>query len=326
MKTILVFAEQRGGSFRKAALEVLSEARRVADASGAKVAAVLVGSQLGGLAAEAARYGADVVHAADHADLASYSTEGYALAFQRAFEKTSPDLVLMAATAMGKDLAPRVAARHNLALLPDVVELAFDGDRPRAIRPTYAAKIRATVAPAAGAIPLVTLRPNVFRPAPPVDGRSAPVEAIDLAGLAIRARVTEVRQEGGGKVELTEADVVVAGGRGVKGPEGFPMLAELADLLRGALGSSRAVVDAGWIDHSTQVGQTGKTVSPGLYFACGISGAIQHLAGMSASKLIVAVNKDAEAPIFKVADLGIVGDIFEVVPRLTAEIRRVRGS
>jgi electron transfer flavoprotein alpha subunit len=325
MKTILVFAEQRGGALRKAAFEALSEARRMAG-DGGRVAAVIAGADVSSLAAEAARYGADVVYLADHADLKHYSTEGYALALQKAFAAASPNLVLLSATAMGKDLAPRLAARLSLALLPDVVELVADGDSVRAVRPQFAGKVRVTVQPAPGVTPLVTLRPNVFRPAAPDAARTAPVEAVDLAGLAPRARVTEVRAEAAGKIELTEADVIVSGGRGLKGPENFPLLAELADAFGGALGASRAVVDAGWIDHAHQVGQTGKTVSPGLYVAAGISGAIQHLAGMSSSKVIVAINKDADAPIFKVADIGLVGDLFDIVPKLTAEVKRLRSS
>lgn len=325
MSTILVFTEQRGGQMKKAAYEALATARRLADAAGGRVVAVMAGSGLGELAAEAARHGADLVCTADHAELAHYSTEGYALAIQRAFEKTAPELVLASATAMGKDLAPRVAARLGLAYLADVTEVAHAGGRTTAVRPMYAGKALAQMSAAQGSVALVTLRPNVFRPGTPDASRTAAVEALDLTGLTIRARVAEVRTEAAGKVELTEADVVVAGGRGIKGPEHFPMLQDLADAFGGALGASRAVVDAGWIDHSHQVGQTGKTVSPGLYVACGVSGAIQHLAGMSSSKLIVAINKDPEAPIFKVADLGVVADVFDIVPKLTAEVRRVRG-
>ncbi len=326
MKAILVFAEQRSGKFRKAAHEAISQARRLADASGASVHAVIVGSGIAGLAAEAASHGADQVHLADHADLENYSTEGYALAAQKAFEASQPGLVLMSATAMGKDLAPRLAARLSLSLLADVVEIAVDGETVRAVRPIFAGKVQAKVSSAPGSVALVTLRPNVFRPSPPAAGREAATAGLDVGTPAIRAKVTAVREESGGKVELTEADVVVSGGRGIKGPEHFAMIQELADAFGGALGASRAVVDAGWIDHSHQVGQTGKTVSPGLYIACGISGAIQHLAGMSSSKVIVAINKDPEAPIFKVADLGIVGDVFEVVPKLTAAVQEVRGA
>jgi electron transfer flavoprotein alpha subunit len=325
MSTILVFVEQRGGAIKKAAFEALAAARQLADAGGAKVAAVIAGSGVGALAAEAAQHGADTVYVADHADLANYSTEGYALALQKAFEQAAPGLVVASATAMGRDLGPRVAARLNLAYMADVTELSFAGGKAAAVRPMFAGKALARISAADGAVALATLRPNVFRPGAPQAGRTATTVNLDLAGLTIRAKVTAVRAEAAGKIELTEADVVVAGGRGVKGPENFPLLQALADAFGGALGASRAVVDSGWIDHSHQVGQTGKTVSPGLYIACGISGAIQHLAGMSSSKIIVAVNKDPEAPIFKVADLGLVGDLLEIAPKLTAEVRRIRG-
>ncbi|MDZ4804411.1 MAG: electron transfer flavoprotein subunit alpha/FixB family protein [Candidatus Eisenbacteria bacterium] len=325
MSTILVVAEQRGGSMKKTAHEALSQARRMADASGGRVVAVIAGSGIKGLAPEAARFGADHVYLADHSDLADYSTEGYTLVAQRAFQMSAADLVLMGASAMGKDMAPRLAARLKLAYLPDVVELTGSGALVSAVRPMYAGKVRVSVQPTDGTRAFVTLRPNVFRPLP-VEGRTATTEAVDTAGLSIRARVVDTRAEAAGRVELTEADVIVSGGRGIKGPESFAMIQELADAFGGALGASRAVVDAGWIDHSHQVGQTGKTVSPGLYVACGISGAIQHLAGMSSSKIIVAINKDGEAPIFKVADIGLVGDLFDIIPKLTAEVKRIRAS
>jgi len=325
MSTLLVIAEQRGGALRKAAHEALSQARRMADADQGRVIAVIAGSGIGSLVAEAARFGADHVFLADHADLAAYSTEGYVLAAQRAFEKSGADVILMGATSMGKDLAPRLAARLKLAYLADVVELTGAGAALAAVRPTFAGKVRMTVQPADGTRAIATLRPNVFAPKS-LEGRMATTEAVDLGGMLIRARVVETRVEAAGRIELTEADVIVSGGRGVKAPENFPLLQELADAFGGALGASRAVVDAGWIDHSHQVGQTGKTVSPGLYVACGISGAIQHLAGMSSSKIIVAINKDGEAPIFKVADIGLVGDMFDIVPKLTEEVRRVRAN
>ncbi len=325
MSTILVVAEQRGGILRKTAHEALSQARRMADIDGGRVVAVIAGSGISNLADTAARFGADHVCLADHPELAGYSTEGFALAVQRAFEKCGADLVLMGASSMGKDLAPRLAARLKLAYLADVAELTGMGAGLRAVRPMYAGKVRVTVQPADGIRAMVTLRPNVFAPVP-LEGRTATTEAVDLAGMSIRARVLETRIEAAGRVELTEADVIVSGGRGVKGPENFPLIQELADAFGGALGASRAVVDAGWIDHSHQVGQTGKTVSPGLYVACGISGAIQHLAGMSSSKIIVAINKDGEAPIFKVADIGLVGDLLEIVPRLTEAVKRIHAS
>lgn len=323
---VLVFAEQRDGHFKKAGLEALSEGRRLADKMGASLHAVVIGSNVQGLAAEAGHYGADVVHVADNAALAKYSTDGYAKILTDVVRDVQPAVVVASATAMGKDLAPRVAARLGVGFASDVTETSVDGGAFTVVRPMYAGKAFAKVAfnraPA-----VATLRPNVFAAAAPDAGRTAEVKAVGgvvVDGLA--AKVTDILAAAGGKIELTEADIIVSGGRGIKGPENYPLIQGLADALGGAAGASRAVVDAGWVDHSYQVGQTGKTVSPSLYIACGISGAIQHLAGMSSSKFIVAINKDPDAPIFKVADYGIIGDLFEVVPRLTEQAKALKAK
>jgi len=218
-------------------------------------------------------------------------------------------------TAMGKDLAPRAAARLGVGLVSDVVGLALKDGRLEARRAMYSGKALATVRWESG-VPFATLRPNVFPLGAPDAARKAEVKPRSVDAKA-RGRVTAVHVKAAGKIELTEAQVIVSGGRGLKGPENFPLVENLASAMGAAVGASRAVVDAGWVDHQFQVGQTGKTVSPQLYVACGISGAIQHLAGMSSSKVIVAINKDADAPIFKVADYGILGDVFEVLPKLT---------
>jgi len=235
-----------------------------------------------------------------------------------------PAAVLFAASAMGKDLAPRVAARLGVGLATDCVALSAEGARLTATRPVFAAKAVQTVRfPRSPA--LLTLRPKAFAS---VEGSgSATVTLLPVAvdAAAAKAKVTGVAAAGGGKVDLTEAEIIVSGGRGLKGPEHFAMIEDLAAALGGVVGASRAVVDAGWRPHGDQVGQTGKTVSPKLYVAVGISGAIQHLAGMTSSRCIVAINKDAEAPIFKVADYGIVGDAFEVVPALTEAVRKLNG-
>jgi electron transfer flavoprotein alpha subunit len=219
-------------------------------------------------------------------------------------------------TAIGKDLAPRVAARLGAGLVSDCVSLALKNGALEARRPMYAGKAFATVR-CEGEPQMATLRPNVFALGPRDGARQAEVVPGKVDGSA-RARVTAVAASGEGKVELSEAQVIVSGGRGLKGPEHFHLVQELGQAFGAAIGASRAVVDAGWVDHHMQVGQTGKTVSPTLYIACGISGAIQHLAGMSSSKFIVAINKDADAPIFKIANYGLVGDAFEILPRLTA--------
>lgn len=315
MPTILTFAEVREGKLRRPALEAISEARRLADGLSGVVRTVLIGSGLKALADEAARYGADQVVAFDDPGLAAYATEAYARALAQAIAEAKPVAVLIPYTALGKDLAPRVAARVGAGLVSDCVALALKDGRLVARRPVYAGKAYATVA-WAGDPQMATLRANVFSLGTPDATRKAEVLSAAVDASA-RARVTAVKATAEGKVELTEAQVIVSGGRGLKGPEHFHLVQELGDAMGAAVGASRAVVDAGWVDHQMQVGQTGKTVSPTLYIACGISGAIQHLAGMSSSKYIVAINKDADAPIFKVANYGIVGDAFEVLPALT---------
>jgi electron transfer flavoprotein alpha subunit len=319
MATILTFAEQRDGKLRRASLEVVSEARRLAGGLGATVTAVLVGPGAEPLAGELASYGVDRVVVFDDAALAAYATEAYARALAQAITDAKPAAVLVPFTAMGKDLAPRVAARVGAGLASDCVGLEPRGGKLVARRPVYAGKAYATVE-WAGEPQMATLRPNVFALGTPDPSRKAEVVKGSTDASA-RAKVTAVGASAQGKVQLTEAQTIVSGGRGLKGPENFHLVEELAEAMGAAVGASRAVVDAGWVDHQLQVGQTGKTVSPTLYVACGISGAIQHLAGMSSSKYIAAVNKDPDAPIFKVADYGILGDVFEVLPKLTAAAR-----
>jgi electron transfer flavoprotein alpha subunit len=323
MAGFLVFIEQRNGNLRKASLEALSEAKRLASGGGLAVDAVLVGHGIGSKAAELGKYGAGKVFVADEEKLALYSAEGYAAAVRAAVEKSAPVAVFMAATALGRDLSGRVAARLGWGCLADVVGVRLDGGAVVATRPVYSGKALAA-ADGAGKPVVVTLRPNVF-PAAVGEGK-AEVEALPRVTGDIRAVVREILAKEGGELDVAEADVIVSGGRGIKGPENFALIRDLAKLLGAAVGASRAVVDAGWIDHAHQVGQTGKVVSPSLYVACGISGAIQHLAGMSSSKVIVAINKDPEAPIFKVADYGIVGDLFQVVPPLIEEIKKLKAE
>jgi electron transfer flavoprotein alpha subunit len=321
---VVVFMEQRDGKFKRSSFEALSEGRRVADALGAKLEAVVAGAGIAGAAKECAHYGADVVRVADHEKLRTYANAAYARLIAKPGAGASA--VLMSATAMGKDLSGHVAGMLQTSVAQDCVELKVDGGRILARRPVYAGKAYATVAVKAG--PLVaTLRPNVFKAGPPDPSRTAPAETLplDARDADFGAVVKEILSGASRKAELTEANVVVSGGRGLKGPENWGLITDLAAALGGAQGASRAVVDAGWRPHEEQVGQTGKTVSPSLYIACGISGAIQHLAGMSSAKYIVAINKDPDAPIFKVANYGIVGDVFEVLPALTAEFKKLLG-
>ncbi|NWG12102.1 MAG: electron transfer flavoprotein subunit alpha/FixB family protein [Acidobacteria bacterium] len=323
---VLVFVEERQGVVRKASLESVSAAREIADALEETVTALCIGSSNAAL--QLARCGADRILIAQHNLLGTYSTEAYTTALADAAERLSPRIILGAATSMGRDLLPRLAARLRSGLAQDCTGIRIvEGERLECTRPIYAGKALATVRPLT--VPaLATLRPNVFPMRSGEQAREVTTEEFTpcIDAGRVRARVVATEARAGQKVELTEAAIIVSGGRGVKGPENFPMIQKLADVLSGAMGASRAAVDAGWIDHQHQVGQTGKTVSPTLYIACGISGAVQHLAGMSSSKYVVAINKDPEAPIFKIADYGIVGDIFEVVPALTEAIVRLRSQ
>jgi len=318
MAGILVFVEQRDGEIRKASQQAVSEAKRQGGAGGA-VTAVLPGSGVGGAAAGLGAWGADKVFVADDANLGLYSSEGYAEAVVKAVEQAQPSAVFFAGTAMGRDLAPRVAARLGVGAIADAVGLTLDGENFTARRPVYSGKAFATATTAGKTPQVISLRPNVF--AAEELGGAGEVVALDGLALSIRGVVKELAAAAGGELDVAEADVIVSGGRGIKGPENFALIKELADAVGGAVGASRAAVDAGWIEHSHQVGQTGKVVSPSLYIACGISGAIQHLAGMSSSKVIVAINKDPDAPIFKIADYGVVGDLFDVIPPMVEAIK-----
>jgi len=324
MGGILVFVEQRDGVIRRASLEALSEARRLAGAAGVELTAVIVGEQVAGLAATLGKYGAAKVLLADEGRFSRYSPEGYSAAVGAAVERVQPVAVLMAASAMGRDLSGRLAARLNAGCLADVTKVWLEDGRVVAQRPVYSGKALATVDGGEGALVVVTLRPNVF--AVEEVGGEAPVEPLVIGETPIRAVTREVIAAAGAELDVAEADIVVSGGRGLRAPENFSLVRELAGVLGAAVGASRAVVDAGWIDHAHQVGQTGKVVSPSLYIACGISGAIQHMAGMSSSKVIVAINKDADAPIFKVADYGVVGDLFEVVPAMSEALRELKSG
>jgi electron transfer flavoprotein alpha subunit len=237
----------------------------------------------------------------------------------KAVESAQPSAIFFAGTAMGRDLAPRVAAGLGVGAIPDAVALTLNGDSFSVRRPVYSSKAFAEADTAGKTPQVISLRPNVF--AAEETGGSAEVVPIDGLALSIRAVVKALVVVAGEELDVAEADIIVSGGRGIKGPENFALIRELADALDGAVGASRAAVDAGWIDHSHQVGQTGKVVSPSLYIACGISGAIQHLAGMSSSKVIVAINKDPDAPIFKIADYGVVGDLFDVIPPMVEAIK-----
>ncbi|MCU0453402.1 MAG: electron transfer flavoprotein subunit alpha/FixB family protein [Bacteroidetes bacterium] len=322
---ILVLAEQRDGKLRKSSAEAVRAARTLADQTSGEVIALVVGPSGSGAAAETGGYGAHRALTVDAPQVAAYSTTAWTKATAEVAVAVGANAVILSATSLGKDLAPRVAVRLQAGLAADCTALRLDGGAIIATRPVYAGKaltdIRITTP-----VQIYTLRPNVFTSGAS-SGGAAPVQtqAVAFTDADTAVRVTDV-QMGSGKLDVAEADIVVSGGRGLKAPENFKMIEELAAALHGAVGASRAVVDAGWRPHAEQVGQTGKTVSPTLYVAVAVSGAIQHLAGMSSSKYIVAINKDKDAPIFQVADYGIVGDAFEVVPALAAEVKKLTGG
>ncbi len=327
MGDVLAFAEQRDGSLRGVANETVTAATSLARGLGGSVTALAVGGA--GLSAGAAvlgEYGADTIRVAEAAELTDYNGDVQAGVVADMIRSGGYAAVVFAATAQGKDLAPRVAALLDVPLASDVTELDAESGSVTAVRPVYAGKAFTRIGFDATPV-LVSIRPNVFQPAASAGAGAVEVVSPSFSS-APRSRVLGVESAGSGQLDVSEASVVVAGGRGLKGPESWSLLEALRDALGAdaALGASRAVVDAGWRPHGEQVGQTGKTVAPKLYFAIGISGAVQHLAGMRTAGTIVAVNKDPDAPIFQVADYGIVGDLFEVVPRLTEEIARVRGD
>jgi electron transfer flavoprotein alpha subunit len=326
--TLLAFIEQQRGSIPKTSREVLGEARRLADGLGLSVVAVLMGHGLEGLSQDLASCGADELRVFDHPFLELYSCEGYTKVLTQIVRESAPSLILMAATAMGRDLAPRLAARLGGGLIQDCIAIRVEeGGRWSAVRPIYGGKVWATVEALPPAPTVVTLRPHLFEEEVPNPKRQVRIVmgSPEIRPEHLRAVVREVIAAAETRVELTEARIIVSGGRGLQSPENFRLIEDLADAMGAAVGASRAVVDAGWKPHAFQVGLTGKTVTPTLYIACGISGAVQHLAGMSGSKYIVAINQDPNAPIFRVADVGIVGDLFEILPLLTQEVRKSRG-
>ncbi|MBI1722461.1 MAG: electron transfer flavoprotein subunit alpha/FixB family protein [Gemmatimonadetes bacterium] len=325
MGNVLAVAEQRDGALRKVSREVVWAARQLADALGGTVDAVVAG----GLGVDAAgaklgEVGADRVLVASDDAFARYAPDGYAATIAAQAKAGGYAAVIVAATATGRDLAPRLAVQLDVPLATDVTALEVADGKVKATRPVYAGKaIQQVVLDASPA--LLAIRPNTFTPGQ--CAKAVTIESIGAVAGAARVRVREVKAAEQGALDVGEASVVVSGGRGLRGPENFFLIENLAKAFgNAAVGASRAVVDAGWRPHADQVGQTGKTVSPQLYIAVGISGAIQHLAGMRTAKVIVAINKDKDAPIFKVADYGIVGDAFEIVPRLTEEIQKMRAG
>jgi electron transfer flavoprotein alpha subunit len=318
--TTLAVLEQRDGVLRKISHEVVTAAQRL----GGSVEAVVCAAAAVQGADQAAKFGADKIVTLTNPAFAKYAPEACAQALAERAKQGGYRTIVFAASATGKDLAPRVAAKLGVGVAADLTDLATDGDALVVTRPVYAGKALLTVKVKSQPA-VVSLRPNVFTPVERPKAGAAETVAVNVP--AGRVTVREVKAAPAGTLDVAEAQIIISGGRGLKEPANFKVLEELARAFggRAAVGASRAVVDAGWRSHADQVGQTGKTVSPSLYIAVGISGAIQHLAGMRTSKVIVAINKDKDAPIFKVADYGVVGDLFEIVPKLTEEIRKLHG-
>jgi len=317
---ILAILEQREGLLKKVSFEAASTASKLAKELNLEVEAVVVGSDVSNLN-EIYKYGILKVVHLKNSEFADYTSSGYTEAISNYAKESNAVCLIVGNTSLGNDLAPRVAVKLNSGCIMDCVNLQVEAGNIIATRPIYAGKAFVKVKLSSD-VKVFTLRPNVFKAELSSSG-SASVETKEITSPNLKAKVVSFKKSEG-KLDVAEADIIVSGGRGMKGPENFNLIESLADSLGAAVGASRAVVDAGWRPHREQVGQTGKTVSPSLYVACGISGAIQHLAGMSTSKYIVAINKDKDAPIFTVADYGIAGDVFEILPVLTEEIKKIR--
>jgi electron transfer flavoprotein alpha subunit len=315
MSGVLVFTEIKDGKLKKASREALSIGRKIAEANGGDLVAF---ANDAAVAEDAGRYGVKKLYVFGVAD---YSTERYTTALAQVVSDVQPSVVLFAGSSNGRDLAPRLAARLNAGVASDVDRLEWTDGKLRARRPVYSGKAFATV-DVVSTPAIATTRPNAF-PLEETGGGAAEVVNVSVTADD-RVKLVETKVPEAGELSIAEADIIVSGGRGLKEAENFSHIRDLAHAIGGAVGASRATVDAGWIDHQHQVGQTGRVVSPNLYIAAGVSGAIQHLAGMSSSKHIVAINKDPEAPIFRVADLGVVGDLFQILPALTEEVKKAK--
>jgi electron transfer flavoprotein alpha subunit len=323
-RNVWVFAEQRGGMLTRVARQLLGKARELADTLGAKAVAVLMGHNVDTLAEELIWAGADEVLLADHEMLENYRTDAYTKVVSNLIQQKKPEIVLFGATHIGRDLAPRVAQRVYSGLTADCTGLDID-DSERLLlqtRPAFGGNIMATIACPRHRPQMSTVRPGVMHALPEDKHRTGEITRVevDLSESDLMTTILEIVKETKRMVDLEAAKVIVTGGRGVAGPDGFKLIEQLATALGGAVGASRAAVDSGWIPHDHQVGQTGKTVHPELYIACGVSGAIQHQAGMKDAKYIIAINKDPSAPIFQIADFGVVGDLYKVIPALVKEI------
>jgi len=326
-KGIFIFVQQVDNKIAGVSYELLGKAKELANDMETEVTAVLLGSGVSALCGELSRYGADKIILIDNPALKVYMTEPYAYAMAKVIEKYKPAVVLYGATAIGRDLAPRVSARVKTGLTADCtkLEIADDGTKNlRMTRPAFGGNIMATILSPEHRPQMATVRPGVMQKIKPLENAQAPVEKYDLAigDEHLNVKILDVIKKVSNKMDIQDAKILVSGGRGMGAPENFKLLEDLAEALGGTVSSSRACVDAGWVEKDLQVGQTGKTVRPNLYIACGISGAIQHLAGMEESDVIIAINKDETAPIFEVADYGIVGDVTKILPLFTEEVKK----
>ena len=322
-KKVLVLGEAREGSLRNVSFETIAAAKKISDSG--EVVAVLIGDAVSSLSDEMIQYGADRVITVEHENLKQYTSDGFGQAFMAVYEQEQPEAIVFGHTALGKDLSPKIASKLASGLISDVTSIEGEGDDAVFIRPIYSGKAFEKVKNKDGLL-FITVRPNNIEPLEKDAGKTGDSSAVAVDITNLRTIISEVVRKTTEGVDMSEAKVVVAGGRGVRSAEGFEPLQELANLLGGAIGASRGACDADYCDYSLQIGQTGKVITPDLYIGVGISGAIQHMAGMSNSKIIVAINKDPEAEIFKVADYGIVGDLFEVVPLLIEEFKKVQAS
>ncbi|ELC8345289.1 MAG: electron transfer flavoprotein subunit alpha/FixB family protein [Clostridium perfringens] len=324
---VWVFAEQREGQLQKVSLELLGEGRKIADKLGSKLTALLIGNKVQNLVEDLSRHGADEVLVVDAPELEHYTTDGYTKAICELANAKKPNIIFIGATFIGRDLGPRVAARLETGLTADCTSLDVDvesGDL-LATRPAFGGNLMATIVCPDHRPQMATVRPGVFEKLP-LGENDATVENVEIKFNSndIRTKIVEIIKEHKDIVDISEANVLVAGGRGIGSEENFKMLKELAEVMNGSIAASRAAVEKGWVDKDYQVGQTGKTVRPNIYVACGISGAIQHAAGMQDSDMIIAINKDANAPIMKIADYAIVGDVNKVVPEFITQLKAMK--
>ncbi|RBP04348.1 electron transfer flavoprotein subunit alpha/FixB family protein [Rossellomorea aquimaris] len=322
-RKVLVLGEVRDGSLRNVSFEAIAAGKTVSE--GGEVIAVLIGKSVSALGEEMIQYGADKVVVVEDDKLEQYTPDGYSQAVLSVIDQEKPEGIIFGHTALGKDLSPKVASKLSTGLISDATDLEEAGGNLVFTRPIYSGKAFEKKIVTDGVI-FATIRPNNIEPLAKDESRTGEVSSLSVDIKDLRTIIKEVVRKASEGVDLSEAKVIIAGGRGVKSEDGFNPLQELAEVLGGAVGASRGACDADYCDYSLQIGQTGKVVTPDLYIACGISGAIQHLAGMSNSKVIVAINKDPEANIFNVADYGIVGDLFEVVPMLTEEFKKLKVS